>query len=624
MKIITRALSLACAGVVLVSLCPSLAEDMPVAEDMPIVVDQPFSEEELAEIEAEQARQRAHVQQVLIDLGYLVGAADGVFGPRTTQAIKDFQYKNGLAATGTANDETLALLEEMAATAAESKELQQRLIDLGYLRGTADGIFGERSQAALKLFQALQGLEATGKLDDATRELLFAETTEALPTRLPGGSKGERVEALQNRLIQYGFMSGTADGSYGPKTSAAVTRFQKHLQAQGYDETVGIVANGEASSATLALLYRESYSTYLRDLEAGEQSSEALRVERRLNALGYMDMEPKETLDDYAVRAAAAFQAAAGLGEAMDKAFIDALFSENAPVAQTYVPHAIAAGDRSQAVRAVENALMLGGISIKLPNGRYDDSVKEAVEKLHDYLVKVKSPKAELFADPEALSEEAQQALSDGLLGYTADVSRGSSGAEAKRVQSRLYSLYYISKFGIDGNFGSGSVEALQSFQRANGLGVTGIADAETQKALFSEGAAQNPRPYRVEVDIDNQRVYVFERQENGDYEKTHTFICSTGLGNLTPRGVYLDGYPVNRWHYFEKYNCWAQYSFEVEGNIMLHSVIYSEANTNTLRESSLYGLGQKASHGCIRLKVADAKWLFEHCSRGSLVIVIY
>ena len=36
------------------------------------------------------------------------------------------------------------------------------------------------------------------------------------------------------------------------------------------------------------------------------------------------------------------------------------------------------------------------------------------------------------------------------------------------------------------------------------------------------------------------------------------------------------------------------------------------------------YVPGRPASHGCIRLKVADAKWLFTHCERGSLAIVIY
>ena len=94
-------------------------------------------------------------------------------------------------------------------------------------------------------------------------------------------------------------------------------------------------------------------------------------------------------------------------------------------------------------------------------------------------------------------------------------------------------------------------------------------------------------------------------------------------LGNSTPRGIFLDGYPANRWHYFKKFDCWAQYSYEIEGNIMFHSVLYSEKDTSTLREGSVYALGSPASHGCIRLSVKNARWLFEHCKRGTVVIVI-
>jgi len=77
-------------------------------------------------------------------------------------------------------------------------------------------------------------------------------------------------------------------------------------------------------------------------------------------------------------------------------------------------------------------------------------------------------------------------------------------------------------------------------------------------------------------------------------------------------------------WHHFSKFDCWARYSYVIEGDIMFHSVLYSERNTDTLRENSLYALGQKASHGCVRLSVKGARWIFEHCSPGSVVIVIY
>jgi len=230
-------------------------------------------------------------------------------------------------------------------------------------------------------------------------------------------------------------------------------------------------------------------------------------------------------------------------------------------------------------------------------------------------------PNAELFADSSALSAMAVESLVDGLLSYRMDAA--DSEAEIRRVQSRLYTLLYLDKAGVDGMLGSDSRAALRAFQAANGLRETGKADGDTLDLLFSADALPKPYPYRVEVSIDDQLVRVFQLDE-GQYTLVQTFTCSTGLHDTTPRGVFLDGHPVNRWHFFEKFNCWAQYSFEVTGDIMFHSVIYSSNNEGSLRSGSLHALGNPASHGCIRLTVDDAKWLFEHCKRGSLAIIIY
>ncbi len=619
MKKIWMALALLCALALIV---PALAEDMPV------VTDQPLTGDEIPEAEKERMRQ---VQQMLIDLGLLNGAADGVYGPRTAEALRLFQSRNGLVASGEINEPTLALLREKSVVAVEAKEIQQRLIELGYLRGTADGIFGERSEAALKVFQALAGLEATGGMDDATRAALFADDARALPARLTGGDKGDAVVALQERLKELGFLSGRIDGSYGKATATAVRRFQNHLIEQGVDAGLGIAATGEATPATQALLFDEGYSTYVRDIAPGDEGDEVLRVERRLAGLGYMDAEADETFDDYAAAAAAAFREACGLGEgaAVDRAVVDALFSSDAPQAERFVPHAIAKGDSGLAVRAVEEALVRGGMTVTLPGGRYNDALAGTLAKLHDYLAQRGDSNAALLEDPESLDVAAQRFITEAWL---AAPQVGIDDATLERVQRRLHMLYYLSKANIgkhaseedDGEAEDPTRKALVEFQAQNGLPETGEADAATRALLFSDAAVCKQLPYRVEVSIDDQRVYVYERMDSGEYELVQTFICSTGLGNLTPRGVFLDGFPVNVWHHFGKFDCWAKYSFLIEGDIMFHSVLFDKDDDKTMREASLYALGQKASHGCIRLKVKDARWLFTNCKRGTLVIVIY
>ena len=64
-------------------------------------------------------------------------------------------------------------------------------------------------------------------------------------TVLEVGSSGANVTKVQNRLIQYGYMTGTADGKYGEKTRDAVIWFQKRN---------GLTADGRVGSATAAAL----------------------------------------------------------------------------------------------------------------------------------------------------------------------------------------------------------------------------------------------------------------------------------------------------------------------------------------------------------------------------------
>lgn len=57
------------------------------------------------------------------------------------------------------------------------------------------------------------------------------------------GSTGGEVTQIQQKLINWGYLTGSADGVYGAKTEAAVKRFQ---------QSNGLTADGIAGSATLA------------------------------------------------------------------------------------------------------------------------------------------------------------------------------------------------------------------------------------------------------------------------------------------------------------------------------------------------------------------------------------
>ena len=507
------------------------------------------------------------------------------------------------------------------------EQLQARLIELGYLSGAADGIFGAQTQSAVALFQSLNGLDVTGVADARTTARMSDADVRALRAQLSRGNEGDAVAELQRMLIQYGFLRDAADGIYGENTQSAVAAFQAHLIAQGYGDRLpgGIDADGVASPMTQEILFSDGYSTYLTALRAGDSGSEARRVERRLRDLGYLDADPDEVYDDYAAACTRAFQQAAGLDATgvADRATIDALFAADAATAERFVAHDIALGDENGAVRSVQRLLNQYGMLADVEDGEYGSKVREGVERLYAYLSDHDSPYAELFADSEHLSAEAQDALAEAdLFIYREDVGPDASEAETARVQRRLHTLYYLSRFDIDGIYGVTTRDAIALFQEKNGLEATGIADEETQRALFSADPVGDWTHYKLEISLDDQYVYVYELNADGAYEQIDAFICSTGLGSSTPRGIFTQTQPLDRWHYFTKFECWAQYAYQIEGDILFHSVLYSERDTSTLRVNSVYALGSKASHGCVRLQVEDAKWIYENCPSGTVVVV--
>ena len=57
-------------------------------------------------------------------------------------------------------------------TGDDVKTIQEKLINLRYLSDTADGIFGKKTEEAVKAFQKDKKLEATGVVDEQTLDLL--------------------------------------------------------------------------------------------------------------------------------------------------------------------------------------------------------------------------------------------------------------------------------------------------------------------------------------------------------------------------------------------------------------------------------------------------------------------
>ncbi len=98
--------------------------------------------------------------------------------------------------------------------------------------------------------------------------------------------------------------------------------------------------------------------------------------------------------------------------------------------------------------------------------------------------------------------------------------------------------------------------------------------------------------------------------------------VCSTAAdGVSTPTGTFtlLDKL---RWHELNGPS-WGQYCSHITWNILFHSVPCKRYQDNhSLNAAEFNKLGQAASGGCIRLTVADAKWIYDNCPVGTKVVI--
>ena len=136
------------------------------------------------------------------------------------------------------------------------KALQTRLLDLGYEIGKADGIFGKKTSAAIALAQTLlaeQGfdVQSTGTPDVKTVELIMKEENSGLLQMLVKGSWGSRVKGVQQKLIGLNLLQSSADGQYGTGTETAVSAFEKQLAEQLPDQ---VKPNGKLTTEEYDLL----------------------------------------------------------------------------------------------------------------------------------------------------------------------------------------------------------------------------------------------------------------------------------------------------------------------------------------------------------------------------------
>ena len=394
------------------------------------------------------------------------------------------------------------------------------------------------------------------------------------------GDSGDDVLDLQNRLKDLKYYTGNLSGNFKEGTREAVKAFQKDFDLE---------VSGVADIQTQSLLFSVRY----RPLRYGSAGEDVKNLQTRLTELGYYKGKISGNFLEATQKAVEAFQEKNGL--------------DTDGIADTETQNALYAGS---AVGKDDKKAAAGAVPTPVPD-------------LSGFLV-------------DENETDGGVRVADGDTAFTKKLKNGSSGKLVKQLQQRMADLGYYDG-PVSGNFMRNTTRAVKKIQEQNAVKATGVVDEETWNLIFNDSRIvlpdatpkptpePTPVPFAITVDVANQVTTVYGRDENGEYNVVvRQILCSTGL-KATPSDVgdwVLNGRHAN-WCYFPKWGSYARYWTRINSSIAFHSVIYYSVSVTNMNTSSYYKLGKRASHGCIRLSVADAKWIYDNVGAGTVVSIV-
>ncbi|KRQ86398.1 putative L,D-transpeptidase YciB precursor [Caloramator mitchellensis] len=140
--------------------------------------------------------------------------------------------------------------------------------------------------------------------------------------------------------------------------------------------------------------------------------------------------------------------------------------------------------------------------------------------------------------------------------------------------------------------------------------------DKEVIEGYINSKNFKNVSKYLLWVDIVNQKTYVLVRNNNA-YKLYKTMPCSTGINTApTTRGVFRIN-QRGKWFYSSYYRQGFKYWVRFNGPYLFHSLPMDKGG-----KIVDYTLGKKASHGCVRLSLSDAYWIYKNIPNNTIVYV--
>ena len=325
----------------------------------------------------------------------------------------------------------------------DTKKLQQKLIELGFLSGSADGIYGEGTKAAVKaLEEYIRELET----DVIKANPTPTPTPAAIPTpeitAAATAQSSEHEMTLVPKATEVPLPTPSPEATHAPMDVADDALLRQPLTE----------VDGVAENTLQAYIYSDSFVSARTALAQGDTGVDVTRLQRKLRYLGCSADEPDGNYGTGTARAVRIFQHYNGLSET-GEADIETqtlLFSADAQ-APTYA--ILSEGSSGDNVKTLQTRLRILGFTNISADGHYGSGTKTAVETLQQYMISTgldETVEVNGIADPMLLD----CFYSSGFPDIPTQLSTGDTGADVARVQRRLSGLEFY-EGSADGNYRS-------------------------------------------------------------------------------------------------------------------------------------------------------------------------
>lgn len=137
--------------------------------------------------------------------------------------------------------------------------------------------------------------------------------------------------------------------------------------------------------------------------------------------------------------------------------------------------------------------------------------------------------------------------------------------------------------------------------------------DLESMMSLANVYSSSTP--YIILVNCNTHKVGIFQGW-SGNWNPVNYWDCTTGApSSPTVKGTFRVG---SKGYYFDSGSSRCYWYTQFYGNYLFHSVLYSKYNGSLVDGR----LGMSLSHGCVRLDINNAKWIYDNIPVGTTVVV--